>query len=142
MNDKTNSFSYNFIKCGIAGWCLEILFTAFLSLRRREMTLKGTTSLWMFPIYGSMALLRPFFIRIRRLSIPVRGCIYAVIIFTGEFISGRLLQRFRLCPWDYERHPWNIAGIIRLDYFPYWFAAGLFFEKLLADTMPLAKKER
>ena len=42
----------NFLKCGLTGWCMEISFTALDSLRRRDMTLKGCTSLWMFPIYG------------------------------------------------------------------------------------------
>ena len=133
MNHKSNLYLNNFIKCGIAGWCLEILFTSSMALRRREMTLKGTTSIWMFPIYGSMALLRPFFLRMQKLAFPVRGCIYALMIFAGEFLSGRLLQKHQLCPWDYTSHHWNIQGIIRLDFFPYWFATGLFFEKLLTE---------
>ena len=133
MNHKSNLYLNNFIKCGIAGWCLEILFTASMALRRREMTLKGTTSIWMFPIYGSMALLRPFFLCMQKLAFPVRGCIYALMIFAGEFLSGRLLQKHHLCPWDYTSHHWNIQGIIRLDFFPYWFATGLFFEKLLTE---------
>ena len=133
MNHKSNLYLNNFIKCGIAGWCLEILFTSSMALRRREMTLKGTTSIWMFPIYGSMALLRPFFLRMQKLAFPVRGCIYALMIFAGESLSGRLLQKHQLCPWDYTSHHWNIQGIIRLDFFPYWFATGLFFEKLLTE---------
>ena len=49
----------NFIKCGILGWCLEISFTALNALRRRDYTLRGVTSLWMFPIYGAGCLLTP-----------------------------------------------------------------------------------
>ena len=49
----------DFIKCGILGWCLEITFTALHSLQQRKFTLQGTTSLWMFPIYGAGCLLRP-----------------------------------------------------------------------------------
>ena len=112
MNHKSNLYLNNFIKCGIAGWCLEILFTASMALRRREMT---------------------FFLRMQKLAFPVRGCIYALMIFAGEFLSGRLLQKHHLCPWDYTSHHWNIQGIIRLDFFPYWFATGLFFEKLLTE---------
>ena len=53
------------------------------------------------------------------------------VIFSIEFISGTLLNRKSLCPWDYSRSKWNVSRIIRLDYAPYWFGAGLLFEKLL-----------
>lgn len=35
----------NFIRCGICGWCLELLWTGFLSFRRREWKLTGHSSL-------------------------------------------------------------------------------------------------
>lgn len=128
----------DFIRCGIAGWCLEIIFTAANSLRRREMTLFGKTSIWMFPIYGSVSLFKPFIMLVKKGNILIRGITYAVCIFTGEFISGTLLKRHKLCPWNYSRHKWNIKGLIRLDFFPFWFIAGLIFEKVLtsknADT--------
>ncbi|MCI8286616.1 MAG: hypothetical protein HFH89_02930, partial [Lachnospiraceae bacterium] len=56
MRQTLTLFLKNFLKCGLAGWCMEISFTALDSLRRRDMTLKGCTSLWMFPIYGCAAL--------------------------------------------------------------------------------------
>ena len=51
----------NFIRCGTLGWCLEIIFTSINALRKRNLKLMGNTSIWMFPIYGSMCLLSPFF---------------------------------------------------------------------------------
>ena len=45
-------FSMNFIRCGIAGWCLEVVFTALDSLARGNWKMMGQTSLIMFPIYG------------------------------------------------------------------------------------------
>lgn len=60
MKHTLSTFAANFLKCGLAGWCMEILFTSMDSLRRRDMTLRGNTSLWMFPIYGSAAILAPF----------------------------------------------------------------------------------
>lgn len=51
------NFLHNFIHCGLLGWCLEILFTAFHSFRRRDFKLSGITSIWMFPIYGMAAFL-------------------------------------------------------------------------------------
>lgn len=121
----------DFMHCGMVGWCLEILFTSLDSLRRRQLSLKGFTSLWMFPIYGSIALLKPVFHFLHRLPLLFRGTLYAAFIFLGEYLSGSYLKRHRLCPWDYGRCKWHINGVIRLDFFPFWFLTGLLFEKLL-----------
>ena len=122
----------NFLKCGLAGWCMEILFTALGSLQKREFRLVGQTSLWMFPIYGSACLLTPLFPFLKRFPVLVRGTIYAVCIFFGEFLSGNFLMGKKVCPWNYERSRWNIKKVVRLDYFFNWLLAGLLFEKLLA----------
>lgn len=122
----------NFLKCGLAGWCMEILFTALGSLQKREFRLVGQTSLWMFPIYGSACLLTPLFSFLKRFPVLVRGTIYAVCIFFGEFLSGNFLMGKKVCPWNYERSRWNIKKVVRLDYFFNWLLAGLLFEKLLA----------
>ena len=53
------------------------------------------------------------------------------LIFSAEYISGKLLQKKELCPWDYGRAKWNIGKVIRLDYAPLWFMVGLFFEQLI-----------
>lgn len=123
----------DFITCGIIGWCMEILFTAFHAFRKREMSLTGHTSLWMFPIYGSIAFLKPLFILTKHASVFFRGTCYALLIFVGEFISGTYLCSKNQCPWNYAQSKWNINGVIRLDYFPYWFLAGLFYERLLTS---------
>lgn len=118
-----------FLHCGIAGWCIEILFTAWGALQRRDLQLKGTTSLWMFPIYGCAAFLRPLYRIARKMRLPLRGSLYALLIFLGEFLSGTLLAKRSLSPWDYSRHKFRIGPHIRLDFFPNWFFAGLFYEK-------------
>ena len=122
----------NFFKCGLVGWCLEITFTALHSLQKRDMTLMGQTSLWMFPIYGSACLLNPMFKLLKNFSFAVRGSVYAICIFIGEYITGRFLDKRKLCPWNYERARWHIQKVVRLDYFPNWFLAGLLFEHLLS----------
>lgn len=121
----------DFLRCGVIGWCVEIIFTALGALRRREMQLMGQTSLWMFPIYGCAALFKPLFLLIRKCSFPVRGLIYALCIFTGEYASGHLLDRYALCPWNYNRYKWHVKGLIRLDFLPFWCLAGLLFERVL-----------
>ncbi|HJA92828.1 MAG TPA: putative ABC transporter permease [Candidatus Eisenbergiella merdipullorum] len=124
----------NFIKCGILGWCLEISFTALQSLRRRDFTLRGVTSLWMFPIYGAGCLLAPVFRAARRLNWAARGFLYACLILTGEYLSGYLLRKKDLCPWDYGKARWNLNRVIRLDYIPCWAATGLLMERATRDA--------
>lgn len=127
-------YIHNFIRCGILGWCLEIIFTALDSLRKRKLHLKGTTSLWMFPIYGCAVFLNPLFRLLKRKPALMRGTIYALLILTGEFISGSILSKKRICPWDYSHSKWHIRKLIRLDYLPVWFVAGLLFESLLSES--------
>lgn len=121
----------SFLQCGLSGWCMEIIFTAMKSLRNRDFTLKGNTSLWMFPIYGSAAFLTPLFKALKEKSLLRRGLTYMSLIFGAEYISGSLLKKKDLCPWDYGHSKWNIDRVIRLDFAPFWFVAGLFFEQLL-----------
>lgn len=120
-----------FLHCGIAGWCMEILFTAFKMLQRHDFQLKGTTSIWMFPIYGCAAFLRPLFRFTHKLPFLLRGSLYALLIFLCEYGSGKLLYQKELEPWDYSRCRLRIGRHIRLDFFPNWFLAGLFYEKFI-----------
>lgn len=124
-------FMKHFLICGITGWCMEIIFTSLGSLLSGDFTLTGHTSLWMFPIYGIAAFIFPLYQKISFFPIWLRSFVYAIIIFSVEFITGIILKRYHLCPWNYEDATWNLAGVIRLDYFIFWCIAGLIFEKLL-----------
>lgn len=134
MKKKFSQFLQDFIVCGATGWCMEIIFTGLNQLRRREMSMTGQSSLLMFPIYGMAALIRPISRLLQRRPFWVRGCIYTTIIFLGEFISGSYLKKKGNCPWDYTASHYHIHSVIRLDYAPYWFLAGLFFEQILTRT--------
>lgn len=134
MKQAISTFFKNFLTCGLTGWCMEIIFTALHALRRRDMTLKGNTSLWMFPIYGSAALLAPVSRLLKDRPVWLRGTTYMSLIFSTEYLTGKLLSRHKLCPWDYSRSRFNIGKVIRLDFAPYWFGAGLLFERLLASV--------
>ncbi len=131
--EKTVTLAKNFLKCGLTGWCMEILFTSMDSLRRRDLTLKGATSVWMFPIYGSAAFIAPVGRLLEHKPVWLRGITYMSMIFSAEYLTGRLLSRHKLCPWNYGRSRWNINNVIRLDFAPCWFAAGLLFERLLCN---------
>ena len=65
--------SKDFVKCGVIGWCMEIAVTSLQAFRRREPTLTGHTSLFMFPIYGAACLLRPLCILMSGFHWAVRG---------------------------------------------------------------------
>lgn len=121
----------NFFTCGLIGWCLEILFTACDGLKNNDFKLKGNTSLWMFPIYGLAAFLKPVYLLIRKLPFVLRGLIYTICIFATEFLTGSFLKKRKLCPWDYRDSPYNIDGVIRIDYAPFWFGTGLLYEFIL-----------
>ena len=134
-------FIKNFLKCGLTGWCMEILFTSLNALRSRDKTLTGHTSLWMFPIYGCAALLSPVCRILKEKSVWTRGLAYMCLIFSAEYISGKLLFSKNLCPWDYSGSRFQVSRVIRLDYAPYWFIAGLFFERLLASSSSKSGKQ-
>ena len=131
MKPKLPLFVKNFLRCGLTGWCMEIFFTSLDSLRRRDYKLKGNTSVWMFPIYGCAALFAPIHTLLCRKPFWVRGLTYMSLIFSGEYISGRILSKHSMCPWDDGRSKWNIHRVVRLDYAPVWFGAGLLFERIL-----------
>lgn len=136
----------NFLKCGVAGWCLEVMFTSVESIMVKDWRLMGKTSLLMFPIYGLGAFLGPIGKGVDRwisdgshasgtmLKISdqmVRhGMLYMVLIFVAEYISGAWLRAKGVCPWDYSGRNTSINGLIRLDFAPLWFATGLLFEQI------------
>ena len=117
-----------FIIYGIIGWCLEILWTGTTALMRRDFKLSANTSIWMFFIYGSVVFFEPLCDFLLPYPIFIRGCAYMLCIFVAEYISGMLLRQARICPWDYSEYTFNIQGVIRLDFAPVWFLAGLVFE--------------
>jgi hypothetical protein len=109
---------------------MEVCFTGMGAALHRDRSATATTYLWMHPIYGATALGLEFLHdRLRFLPRPVRALAYTAVIFGAEFTTGWLLRKgLGRCPWDYSGHGWNVKGLIRLDYAPFWYAAGLLFE--------------
>jgi uncharacterized membrane protein len=89
----------------------------------------GQTSLHMFPIYGMAALIEPLSTHLKKYHTVTRGIIYMLGIYAVEYTTGTYLKKRGRCPWDYSSSPYQIGGVIRLDYAPLWFLTGLFFEK-------------
>ena len=126
------NFAKEFALCGLIGWCSECFWTGLYAIREhKDRKLTCRTSVWMFPIYGMAAVLRPLSQILRKANTLVRGLVYTACIFGTEYVTGRLLQKHQACPWDYSKARFNIRGVIRLDYAPVWFALGLIYERIL-----------
>ncbi len=122
-----------FVLYGLGGWCGEIVFTALTdSLRRRDWRLAGTSTLWMFPIYGLIAILyEPAHEWARPLAWPVRALIWSLGFTAVEWLSGWLIARvIGRCPWDYTGRRLAINAYIRWDFFPVWAVVGLALEPI------------
>jgi uncharacterized membrane protein len=120
-----------FVIYGLIGWCTEVIWTGLGSLVKGDVTLSSFTSIWMFFIYGLAVFLEKVHHRIRHMNTVLRGGIYMIIIFSIEYSTGLILRiLIGECPWDYSSSPFSVNGIIRLDYSPVWFAAGLIFERI------------
>jgi len=118
---------------GLLGWCAEVVFTALTeSLPRRDRRLMGYTYLWMFPIYGSIALLyEPLHDSLRGAPLLARAAVYSAGFTAVELATGWAIARITgRCPWDYvaDGYRFAINPYIRWDYFPLWAAAGLALE--------------
>lgn len=121
----------HFIIYGLLGWCLEIIWTGVGSLLAGDVCLTARTYLWMFPIYGLVIVFEPLHDIIRYWPVWRRGIIWMLLYFAVEYLTGWLLSvMLGTVPWDYSLAALNIHGLIRLDYAPAWFAAGLLFEKV------------
>ncbi len=123
----------DFVKCGICGCCMELLWTSFCSIKRKDYKMIGQTSVWMFPIYGMASVIKSVSrgLKNHHKDVFYRGMIYTIGIYAVEYTTGSLLKRKDRCPWDYSGSPYNINGVIRLDYAPLWFAVGLMYENIL-----------
>ena len=120
-----------FILYGLGGWCGEIVFTALTdSLPAKDWRLTGTTYLWMFPIYGLLAILyEPAHDFIRSYPLLVRASIWSLGFTAVELSSGWLIARLSgRCPWDYSHKRLAINAYIRWDFFPVWAIIGLALE--------------
>ncbi len=97
---------------------------------KKDFSLRSFTSIWMFFIYGMAVFLEPIIRLVSGYNFFIRGGVYTLCIFFAEYVTGRLLSAKDICPWDYSHCKYQVDDVIRLDYAPVWFAAGLFFERL------------
>ncbi len=128
--ENNNSMIKRFFIYGMVGWSMEIVWTGLYSLTHGNASLEAYTSLWMFFIYGSAIFLEPLHDIIRSWNIFLRGIIWVVIIWGIEYSTGKiLLNLLHVYPWRYYGK-FAVEGLVRIDYAPAWFVAGLLFERI------------
>lgn len=118
---------------------MEIMWTGLWSVINGDFRMTSTTSIIMFPIYGMAVFLKPLYGIIRELPTFIRGGIYVLCIFAAEYFCGLILTKAGICPWNYSSARFNVNGLIRLDYAPAWFAAGLIFEGVVISRINIQK---
>lgn len=119
-----------FIIYGVIGWSIEIVWTGLHSLIFGDIVMQAYTNLWMFFIYGCAIFLEPLHDIMKEWRWVFRGVLWVVIIWGIEYTSGTILVNLL------GRYPWYYSGkfaidnLVRIDYAPAWFVAGLFFERV------------
>jgi hypothetical protein len=138
MHKKLNVTSFQIIFYSFFGISTEIVFTAATDFKNQLLngqisnwSLTGHTYVWMFPIYALIPILFPLgYNYIKKYALLLRLIIYAIGIFTIEFLSGWLLEMLTgKCPWEYASSL-AVLGYIRLDYTPAWMLFGYILEQL------------
>ena len=113
------------------GWVIEIWFTSVHNLIfEKDIRAPGRTYLWMLPIYGLggvlLGALRSW-IGSPWLFIPAM----VLFIYLAEASAGLLLKKTTgKIPWDYGSARFGIAGLVRLDYAPWWTLVAVCFDFL------------
>lgn len=126
-------YIFFFILFGVIGIAFEIFCTSLGSLKKKkDKCLRGTSSLWMFFVYGFIYPIILFVsIYFSEYHILFRGLIYMVLFYSLEFISGFILKKCRAVPWDYSNDTkYHFKGLIRLEFAPMWFIGGLISEAI------------
>lgn len=125
---------FSFILYGGLGVTTEVFFTAIVNLidagNFDDLSLKGQSYIWMFPIYGLTSVLFPLgFDLLKNLNTVLRYLIYGAGILVVELITGFMLEQFTgRCPWEYQTG-WHFGGYIRFDYLPLWMCFGAMLEE-------------
>jgi hypothetical protein len=123
---------------GFAYLIIEVVFNAVLSF---DIRLRGTTSLWMWPIGALMGTILGAMNNIEWIKTRVNyfwmSVIGVVLIYAIELGSGTLLTSIGIVVWRYT-DIFNINGQITLFYIPVWFALcplAFWLEDLLRSRM-------
>ncbi len=119
-----------FLVFSFFGVGVEVFFSSIHDyIRFRDISFKGRSYLWMFPMYGAWGLIiEPLYRLIYFIPFVFRGLIYMAVIFAGEFIYGFILKLIiKKCPWEY-RGRGALMGVVNMKYLPFWLVFGYISE--------------
>jgi len=125
---------FRFFVYGALGWCAEILWTSLtrrITGESRNWLLMGETSLWAFPMYGSIAFLyEPLHDLLRPQFFPIRAAAYLIGFWIVEYVGGWVIWKVtKVKPWDYSKNPGgSLHGLIRWNFVLIWPLVGLALE--------------
>lgn len=77
----------NFMKCGICGWCLELLWTSLHSLSRQVNKMIGSFFRLDVPDLWHGCHIGPLSRKLKNQNIALRGMLYMNGIFTMEYLD-------------------------------------------------------
>ncbi|MBT4376509.1 hypothetical protein HOD29_03995 [archaeon] len=124
----------------VVGVSLEVFWTSlFNGIKKKDLRFKGTSYLWMFPIYAIAVFIFLFVTGVfMDVSIWIRGIVYLILFTLLEFLSGIVIRKLvGKSPWDYTNYKIkifekiiksNLKGVICLQYLPVWYIYGIFGE--------------
>ena len=116
---------------GVFGLLVELCFTAVRDLiQKKQLSLVGHTSLWMFPIYA-LGLSYGFdFIVYLIPNSAIRYLTYPLWIWAVELAVGIPTTKRGIRLWDYHYLPhWlHWRGIISFAHYPLWVCFGILVE--------------
>ena len=125
---------YRFYFYGLHGFFDEIMFTSIHDyiFIKKDLSLPGHSSPYSFFTYGIASLVIEwlYLTYLKGYNILLRAFVYVLFSFSWEYAVGLLLRQFNACPWDYSHKPYNLHGLITLDYAPLWIIACLYQEVL------------
>lgn len=125
---------FSFALYGGLGITTEVFFTAIVDLINSgsldDLSLKGVSYIWMFPIYGITSVVFPMgFEVLKKWNRLLRYLAYGIAILVVELIAGFALEQLTgRCPWEYQVG-WHFGGYIRFDYLPLWMLFGAVIEE-------------
>jgi hypothetical protein len=107
-------------------------------------TLYGQASMWMFFVYGCIALfgVEPAYHHVKSLPWVVRGVLYTIVILSMECAAGWILRALTGYDiWYYEDGVLTILRYTSLAIAPAWFAVGLISESFIRLVDKLTRIE-
>lgn len=120
---------------GFLGLLIEVIFTGGKSLFYRRWDAPAKTNLPIFFVYGFGGMILEAINEYIGWSIWFKAIPITLAIFAIEFLTGLLFKViYGRCFWKYtvsetseEVHKFSVMGLIRVDYFPFWYTVSVLF---------------